>query len=111
MVCVYHPAFNNLFSFDSFFLFLTYLLSWCASGLLGSFAVFLIGRNADFLIGRYLLKLLNFRLAILFMRLIWLIAHAVSPHTCMFVLALFRSIPVNRLQQIIEVLESDIVVR
>lgn len=42
-------------------------------GLLGSFAVFLIGRNADFLIG--------------------------------------RSIPVNRLQQIIEVLESDIVVR
>lgn len=42
-------------------------------GLLGSFAVFLIRRNADFLIG--------------------------------------RSIPVNRLQQIIEVLESDIVVR
>ncbi|KAJ7379538.1 hypothetical protein OS493_015330 [Desmophyllum pertusum] len=42
-------------------------------GLLGSFAVFLILRNADFLIG--------------------------------------RSIPVNRLQQIIEVLESDIVVR
>ncbi|CAH3114635.1 unnamed protein product [Pocillopora meandrina] len=42
-------------------------------GLLGSFAVFLIGRNADFLIG--------------------------------------RSIPVNRIQQIIEVLESDIVVR
>lgn len=42
-------------------------------GLLGSFAVFLIGRNADFLMG--------------------------------------RSIPINRLHQIIEVLESDIVVR
>ncbi|XP_015756716.1 PREDICTED: zinc transporter 9-like [Acropora digitifera] len=40
-------------------------------GLLGSFAVFLIGRNADFLMG--------------------------------------RSIPINRLHQIIEVLESDIV--
>ena len=106
--------------FCLFVLLLTYLLSCCALGLLGSFAVFLIGRNADFLIGRYLLKLLNFRLAIFF--ILWSdcsifystlnMAYSTCVYsTCMFVLALFRSIPVNRLQQIIEVLESDIVVR
>lgn len=113
-LCAYHPAFDNLFSFDSFFLslrFATYLLTllvcfraswlicsishWQKRGLSDRKVPFKV---AELSIGHFLYTL-N-------------MAYSTCGYsTCMFVLALFRSIPVNRLQQIIEVLEGDIVVR